>query len=172
MNQPLPPHSGAPQYPAGAYQPPAGYELKKKKRKKWPIVLGAIVLLFVIIGVSNGGNSGSTSTVTDPAASAAGANAPTTAEGIRYEVTTADGKGTASVTYTSDKNFNQSQENGAKLPWKKTVDLGGGFFTGASLVAQAGQGVESITCKVSDGDRVISENTSTGQFAVVTCSGS
>ena len=76
------------------------------------------------------------------------------------------------ITYTSDKNFNQSQENGAKLPWNKTVDLGGGFFTGATVVAQAGQGVDSITCKVSDGDRVISENTSTGQFAVVTCSGS
>jgi hypothetical protein len=171
MNQPQPPHSGNP-YPAGAYQPPAGYELKKKKRKKWPFVLGAIALLFVIIAVSNGGNSGSTSTATDPAAPAAGANAPAAAEGITYEVTTANGKGTASVTYTSDKNFNQSQENGAKLPWKKTVDLGGGFFTGASLVAQAGQGVESISCKVSDGDRVISENTSTGQFAVVTCSGS
>jgi len=173
MNQPQPPHSGAPQYPAGAYQPPAGYELKKKKRKKWPFVLGAIALLFVIIAVSSGGsNSGSTSTATDPAASAAGANAPAAAEGITYEVTTSDGKGTALVTYTSDKNFNTSQENGAKLPWKKTVDLGSGIFTGTSLVAQAGQGVDSITCKISDGDRVISENTSTGQFAMVTCSGS
>src|SRR5215210_2294103 len=82
---------------------------------------GAIALLFVIIAVSSGGNSGSTSTATDPAASAAGANAPAAAEGVTYEVTTSDGKGTALVTYTSDKNFNQSQENGAKLPWRKTV---------------------------------------------------
>ncbi len=181
MNQPQPPqYGGHPQQPGEAYQPPAGYELKKKKRKKWPWVLGAIVLLFVIIGVSTGGNKGASNTATSPAAPAAGggsaggaAEAPAAeSTGITYEVTTSDGKGTALVTYTSDKNMNTSQENGAKLPWKKTVDLGTSIFSATSLVAQAGQGVDSISCKISDGDRVISENTSTGQFAVVTCSGS
>lgn len=179
MNQPQPPqYGGHPQQPGGAYQPPAGYELKKKRRK-WPWILGAIVLLLVIIGVSTGGNNTPASNTgpaapTAPAAGggSAGDDDAAASGGITYEVTTSDGSGTALITYTSDKNFNQSQENGAKLPWKKTVDLGSGFFTGASLVAQAGQGVDSISCKVSDGDRVISENTSTGQFAVVTCSGS
>ena len=170
--QPYPPQ-GYPQQGQGAphqgYPPPA----PPRKRRKWPFVLGGIVLLIVIIAVSSRGGGGEPST----AAPAAGGQ-PAAAAGITYEVTGeagGDGSGSGirtSVTYTSDDSFNQSQENGVDLPWTKTVDLGSGFFTGASLVAQAGDGVESITCRIKDGDEVISENTSTGQFAVVTCSGS
>lgn len=169
-------------YPQQGYPPPA----PPKKRKKWPFIVGGIVLLFIIIGVSTGGGSDdpADTAAPAPAAPAAGqpapveqAEQPAAPEGITYEVTgEGDGGGSgsgieSSVTYTSDDNFNQSQENGIDLPWTKTVDLGNGFLTAASLVAQAGDGIESITCRIRDGDEVISENTSTGQFAVVTCSG-
>ena len=78
------------------------------------------------------------------------------------------------VTYTSDDSFNISQENGAALPWTKTVDLGSGILgggAGASLQAQGDGSADSITCRVTHDGEVVSENTSTGQFAVVTCSG-
>lgn len=175
--QPYPPQGYPPQ---GGYPPPPA---PPKKRRKWPFILGGIVALIVIIAVASSRGGGG---ATDTAAPGSGAQQPAPAgqaeqpaapQGITYEVTgeTGGSKSGAniktSVTYTSSKNFNQSQENGVTLPWTKTVDLGNGFFSGASLVAQAGDGVTSITCRIKDGNEVISENTSTGQFAVVTCSG-
>ena len=130
-------------------------------------MLGGIAAIIVIIAAAS---SGGESTSTNP-----GAPGESTATGgITYEVTTEGGSGTAMVTYTVDDNFNQAQENGVALPWTKTVDLdSSAFFSGASLLAQAGDGVESITCRITDdGGEVVSENTSTGQYVVVTCSGS
>jgi hypothetical protein len=101
-----------------------------------------------------------------PGAPAASATSDTT-----YEVT-AEGGETAMVTYTSDDSFNISQENGVALPWTKTVDLGSGILDGGggSLQAQGDGSADSITCRVVRDGEVVSENTSTGQFAVVTCS--
>lgn len=147
-------------------QPEVAPAQPRKKRRKWPWVLAAVAVVIVIAAVAGGGGGSSTS----PAAGGEPAAAP---EGITYEVSSDGGAGTALITYTTDASFNQAQENGAALPWTKTVDLdSNSFFTGASLVAQAGEGVESITCRITDGGgEVISENTSTGQYVVVTCSG-
>ncbi len=173
------PSQPPPQQGDGPYQPPPDHVAARKKRKKWPFVLGGAILLIVIIAIFSNNESDDTNSATNSGqapAGAAGAAQPAAAEGITYEVTgvsSGDG-GTgieSSVTYTSDDKFNQSQENGIQLPWTKNVDLGNGFFSGASLIAQAGDGVESITCRILDGGEVISENTSSGQFAVVTCSG-
>jgi len=84
----------------------------------------------------------------------------------------AEGGATAMVTYASDDTFNISQENGVVLPWTKTVDLGSGILGGggASRQAQGDGSADSITCRVVRDGEVVSENTSTGQFAVVTCS--
>lgn len=176
------PSQPPPQQGDGPYQPPPDYVAARRKRKKWPFVLGGVILLIVlivIIAVSSSNGDGDTNSVTNSGqapAGAAGAAQPAAAEDITYEVTGVSGGGSgtgikSSVTYTSDDKFNQSQENGIQLPWTKNVDLGNGFFSGASLIAQAGDGVESITCRILDGGEVISENTSSGQFAVVTCSG-
>jgi Domain of unknown function (DUF4352) len=157
MNPPQPPHSGAPQYPAGAYQPPAGYELKKKKRKKWPFVLGAIVLLFVIIAMSSGGNSGSTSTATDPAASApalstdsgnsAAFGTPIDRDGLVLTVTRPKPgdstiRPTVCTTVTYENNTDQPVNFNA-LDWKLTdtagVQVNTGFLGGdASKTLSAG----------------------------------
>ena len=57
--------------------------------------------------------------------------------------------------------------------YEVTVDLGSGVFSsgGASLQAQGDESATSITCRVTRDGEVLTENTSTGQFAVVTCSG-
>lgn len=157
MNQPQPPHSGAPQYPAGAYQPPAGYELKKKKRKKWPFVLGAIALLFVIIAMSSGGNSGSTSTATDPAASApalssdsdasAAFGTPVDRDGLKLTVTQpkagdATVRKTICTTVTYENNTDQPVAFNT-FDWKLTdtagVQVSPGFL-GADISKTLGSG--------------------------------
>ena len=129
-------------------------------------MLGGVAALIVIIAVASGGGG---NTGPDPAAPGAPA-APATSD-TTYEVT-AEGGETAMVTYTSDDSFNISQENGVALPWTKTVDLGSGILggDGASLQAQGDGSADSITCRVVRDGEVVSENTSTGQFAVVTCS--
>jgi len=170
MSQPTPPHpTPPPHYQPGppGYQPsPPGYAPPRKKRR-WPWIVGGIVAFFVIIGIAAGGgdNSGPTGN--------GGPGAPAAEAGeVVYEVT---GQGTGeamSITYVTNAQFNQAQENGASLPWSKTVDLGNGLFNLASVVAQAGDGTTSITCKITKDGEVLVENTSTGQYALVTCSGS
>ncbi|MFP5072548.1 MmpS family transport accessory protein [Pseudonocardia nantongensis] len=97
--------------------------------------------------------------------------------GITYEVTGKQGSGTGygpgtSVTYTSGENMQLSQNTDTELPWTETVDLGDNMFRMATLTAQAGDGVTSITCRITENGEVLAENTSTGQFAVVSCNAS
>lgn len=155
-------------------QPPA------RKRRRWPWIAGGI-LLVVIVAASLGGGGDTTEApaaapVADqPAAPAAPAEAAT--PGITYEVTGEQGSSSGlgpgtSVTYTSGENMQLSQNTSVDLPWTETVDLGDNPFQMATLTAQAGDGVTSITCRITEGGEVVAENTSSGQFAVVTCNAS
>jgi hypothetical protein len=93
---------------------------------------------------------------------------------ITYEVT-GDRVTKASITYVKDANFGQQQENSAKLPWTKTVEIeSGGLGQLTSLVAQSSSGGSgSITCRILDGaGQEITSSTSSGPYAVVTCAGS
>ena len=86
---------------------------------------------------------------------------------IIYSVTTT-GSGINSVTYLKP-GFNISQETEVKgKKWSKTV-VDGGDRIGINMNAQnAGGG--TITCRITRGDgTVISENSSSGQYAVVSC---
>lgn len=67
---------------------------------------------------------------------------------------------------------NMSQANGENLPWKKTATSTDSLLL-VSLSAQSSGGSAStkIGCKVTVDGKVIVENASTGQYAVVTCSG-
>lgn len=164
--------------------PPPGWvqQAPPKKKRRWPWIVGGVVLLIIVVQMANGGDGAQTETAAPVAGgeSAPAQNSDQTigSEGrITYEVTGKTGGASSgadigtSVTYAADENFNIAQENGVDLPWTKTVDMGDSLFSMTSLSAQAGDGVTSITCRILKGDEVISENTSTGQFAVVTCSG-
>lgn len=161
------PYPGQPSY---IPQPPP----PKKKRKKWPFILGAVVLLFIIIIAVNSGGGTPSPTGSTGAASAAspGAAAPGTsssapaASGVVYEVT---GSGQAtSISYGSNGGI--SQENGARLPFTKTAPAQDGFGI-YSLTAQT-SGSGSISCKITANGKEIANQTSNGQYAVVSCSGS
>jgi hypothetical protein len=84
---------------------------------------------------------------------------------IVMEVTASKSK-KASVTY--GLNADQSQDNEAKLPWKKEL-TSAEALTIASLVAQ-NSGSGEISCKISVDGKVVKENKSKGEYAVVTCS--
>jgi transposase len=62
------------------------------------------------------------------------------------------------------------QANGTTLPWTKTVS-GKGLITIFSVDAQLQSG-NTVTCTLTVDGKVVSTHTSTGQYAVVSCSGS
>ncbi len=162
------------------------------KKRRWPWIVGGIVLLIVLIAAINGG--GGQAPVAQPVAPlpatpslpsmaplpsvpsvpAPVVPAPLADSGagdvITYEVT---GKGSASnVTYIKDKNMGQEQVASAKLPWSKKVTFDGGLlsFQPLSLVAQNGQSGGDITCRILKNGQELTSSTSSGAFAVVTCS--
>ncbi|PZG19005.1 hypothetical protein C1I95_12500 [Micromonospora craterilacus] len=81
---------------------------------------------------------------------------------IVLEVT---GPKSADVTY--GLNADQSQANGAKLPWKKELTSAEAIVI-PTIVAQS-KGSGKIKCKITIDGEVVKENASEGEFAVVTC---
>lgn len=138
-----------------------------KRKRRWPWVLLALAVM-IPIGVGVGASGGGTST--------GGADTETQAPAtdvVSLAVTT-EGSGRAansiSWTWMNDSGMQQAQEQGPVTPWASEQMVGSGFMSGGvTLTAQAGQGQDSITCELRKGDEVVT-NTSTGQYAVVTCS--
>jgi hypothetical protein len=95
---------------------------------------------------------------------------------VVYDVTS-DAATSGNVTYLT---FNagaagQEQATDAPLPFTKEIVLDDdALFESSifSLVAQAAVGATTISCKITVDGEVISEQTSTGEYAVVSCSGS
>lgn len=83
---------------------------------------------------------------------------------IVMEVTASKSK-KASVTY--GLNADQSQDNEAKLPWKKELSSAEAL-TIVTVVAQ-NSGSGEIACKITVDGKVVTENKSKGEYAVVTC---
>jgi len=76
-----------------------------------------------------------------------------------------DGKGKAQVTYMKAGGTEQKE---VTLPWSAEVKA---EFV-SSLVAQSQSGKSGdITCRITEGDEVVAESTSSGKYSVVTCSG-
>ncbi|WP_227983226.1 MmpS family transport accessory protein [Nocardia spumae] len=152
-----PPNAPQAQYPQNS--PPAYYPAPPKKRKKWPWVLGGIVLFFVLLmgscmalvgGAVNSVDKESKREVT-----------------VTYQV---EGTGPdSSITY-SGRDFNIAQENGATLPWSKQVTIDGLGKT-VSLSATNDEKGGDVTCRILLGDKVISEQKSSGPFASASCTG-
>ena len=162
--------------PMGAHAPPPA---PPKKRRKWPWVVGAVLLLFVVVGLATGGDEVPPTPTSLPSAPAAQAPAgaddaqqPAPSGGgstVVYEVT---GRDTASVTYMKE-GFAQEQQTSAKLPFRKELQFEDevGAFAPLSLVAQNNGSGGDITCRITVDGEVVGESTSSGQYAVVTCNG-
>jgi len=127
------------------------------------IVLSTVVFGAFVLAVDKGINEDNLPTrdLGDQNSPAQDSNGPKT---VRYEV---EGTGTAnSISFGQDGSI--SQDNGAELPWKK--EAGYSDFTLFTLTAQSNGGGE-ITCRITAEGTVIAENTSSGDYAMVSCNG-
>jgi len=102
--------------------------------------------------------------------SEAAADAPIS---LVYEVTS-DAPTAGNVTYSSFGTASDGvqQATDAPLPWSVTEEVrtGGDFeFNSYSLTAQASDVATTITCRITLDGAVISENTSTGAYAIASC---
>lgn len=87
---------------------------------------------------------------------------------VTYAITASE-SGSALITYAEDSNFNLAQENGADLPWTKDLTIPEGSFRILSLSAQNSGGGD-ISCSITVGGQVVDTATSSGDYAIVTCS--
>jgi hypothetical protein len=162
--------------PAGGYGQPTGQWPPRppapKKSRKWPWVIGGVVLLIILIASISGGGGSTAPTGAAPASSAAPSSAPSAADssatssGVVYEVT-GSGRST-SISYGT--NGSVSQANGERLPWRESAAAPDGFAI-YSLTAQSGSSGQ-ITCRITVNGQEVARQSSTGQYAVVSCSGS
>jgi len=63
----------------------------------------------------------------------------------------------------------QQQDTEASLPWSRIFTTGSGFQSFVVLAQNSGSGY--ISCKITVDGKVIASQTSTGQYATVTCTG-
>lgn len=147
------------------HHPPDGHTPDATRRPLWPWVVGVGAILVIAIPVLVVIFSGGTPSHPAPSTATASAAAETT-----YEVTALGGD-TATVTYVSGPHARVTQRIEVSLPWAAAVDLGSGTTPGrARVLAQGGESVTSITCRVIRNGVVVARNTSTGKFPAVLCS--
>lgn len=137
------------------YAPPPA----PRKRKVWPWIVGGIVVMFLAMmggcvalvgGAANEIDKESKREVT-----------------VTYQVT---GSGTGTSVTCSGRDFNIAQDTDVALPWSKEVTIDGLGKT-VTLSATNDQDGGAVTCSIKVGDRVISEQQSTGPFATASCTG-
>lgn len=159
--------------------------------KKKILIVAAVVL--IIFGFTAGcstdtGGSESSSSAAETPTETTEAPAETPAETppspaeeavtgtVLYQVES-DGAAATSITYSTMDNGNigQSQANGAPVPFATEVAVEGEgqmfAMNSYSLIAQADETATTITCRITVNGEVRAEQTSTGAFAVVTCTG-
>ena len=143
--------------------------------KKTALVLTTGILLsaFVLTGCSSSAAPKSDAGAVDvPVVEAE----TSTGNTVIYDVTS-DAGTAGSIIYMTFKNggAGQEQTTDAPLPFTNEVTLDdGGLFSSSifSLVAAASAEATTISCKITANGEVIAEQTSTGAYAVVACSGS
>ena len=147
--------------------PPPGYyqQLPQKKKAKWPWILGG---MFVVMLLGIGGCLAFVGGVANEIDKES-----KRLVNVTYEVI---GSGdSVAISYTGNSKpgnngISTAQETGATLPWTKVVTVDG-FVKTATVSATNGSAGGEITCRIKVDDKVISEQTSTGEFATVSCTG-
>lgn len=87
---------------------------------------------------------------------------------VTYEV-----EGSAdTVDVTIETPSGTSQESGQALPWTSSAYDGTEFQLGFLYVSAQNQGdTGTVTCRITVGDEVVAENTSTGEYSIAQCQG-
>lgn len=140
-------------------------------KRWWFWVLAGLVVVIAAAAAGGGGSSTSADTPA-PAQSPAGEGSTT----VVYSLESDAPQVSASYLTVDGGSVGQEQANGVTPPWSTTVQvedsfLGGSYtLTGQMMPGDPGgpQG-SAITCRIEVGGEIVAEQTSTGQFAVVTC---
>jgi len=148
----------------------------KKQSSTLPIVIGALVLAGVValvIGVSVYGNSRPAPTspaVVSTPVSSTSQEAPAvyvpTGHSVVYQIT---GGSALSVSY-STPGFGISQAADVPLPWTKAMTFDSDSVIAVVNAQNAGGG--TIGCAILIDGMLVAHNTSTGEYAIVQCTGS
>ncbi|MCZ7478892.1 MmpS family transport accessory protein [Micromonospora sp. WMMC273] len=133
-------------------------------------IAGFAVIALLALGCGAGGTDdvegpGAQQQPADAPASSGAAKAKPADDGKKSIVMEVSGPSKADITFGISGD--QSQEQGAELPWKKTLTSGEAFLI-PTIVAQS-KGSGTITCKITIDGKLVKTNSSKGQFAVVTC---
>ena len=146
---------------------------------KKTLAISAALLLAASLSACSGDTSnqgdGSAPATQESGTSAAPGTSEESGSSVVYEVT-GDGATAGNITYMTltGGNMGTEQANAAPLPFTKEVPLeDAGMFEASSftLTAQADDSGTTISCKITVDGEVKAEQTSTGPYAVVSCSG-
>jgi hypothetical protein len=127
-------------------------------------VLGGFFALIVIAAIAGGGTKQPTNTA--PPATTTTDAAPASHH-VVYKIT-----GTAkhaSITYTTDGMTSTSQEQGAPVPWTHEINVPTGQFGVATVNAQNSDS-GTITCTIEIDGKAAKTATSSGSYAIASCS--
>lgn len=114
------------------------------------VLIGLVVL--AVTGIACGGTEVTSSS--------------TKSKEVIYEIT---GQGTPTASITYGHGSDTSQENDVPLPWKKALTDTGDLIVPTVSAQSGSDGSGTISCKITVDCKIVKENTSTGAFAVVTC---
>lgn len=138
----------------------------------------AVVGAFAALALTGCSATSSTGAANAPASStpAPATSTPAPAgRSVTYDVT-GDGGAASNVSYSTFSGGGGGTESAANavLPFQKVVPISDANLLSTSvfsLVGQAGPSGTTISCKITVDGKVIAQQTSTGAYAVVTCSG-
>lgn len=139
--------------PPPTYQPPYPAPSSQPKKKRTGRTLGLVALLLLVLC-----GSGIAAVVI-----ATGGGTKSATHTVVLEVS---GPATADITYGIGAD--QSQETDATVPWRKELTSDNAVLITVLLAQSKGTG--PINCKITVDGAVVKQNTSTGEFAIVTCS--
>jgi hypothetical protein len=160
--------AGAPGYgPPSPYPPPQPFRPQPPQRRRgsgawWKVPLG-LVLLIVLLGeigaLAKKGAGGAASLVS---------SAATTSTTVGYRVDSQ--QATIGTITWGTPHFGTAQVSGTSSPWHHDVPFPGEYDgLGVIVVAQNGPENSSITCSILVDGQEVTENTSSGPYAIVTC---
>jgi len=142
-------------------------------------IVAIIVSVVSALGVANGVANAIASYSPTPLPTATTPTGDSTAAAggktVRYEVTSDATITTVSYLTITANGSGQESATDAPAPFVKEITIPSSDtafdYKGFTLVAQAGAGATTISCKITFDGQVIAEQTSSGQYSVVTCNG-
>jgi hypothetical protein len=150
---------------------PEGYELKKKKKSiitRWWFWLAVIVVVVIIATAVNGGGG-----------SKSGGSSASGKVTVVYTLESDAQAVSATYSTLTNGNIGSAQANGVTAPWTQEVQVADTWIKSFSLIGQMNPVFDgsapdgtTITCRITVDGKVVAEQTSTGQYAAVTCNAS